>query len=140
MDSMIGYKNEKYIDFGKCAAKLDDILNFIPSRISAVLMICASFLLNMDYKNAVKIFKRDRLKHASPNSAQTESVCAGALDLRLAGDAWYGGVLFKKDFIGDEIKKINYRDIGRANDLMTCTGVLSFLIAMVFRALVLILS
>jgi adenosylcobinamide-phosphate synthase len=140
MDSMIGYKNERYIDFGKCAARLDDILNFIPSRISAVLMICASFLLRMDYKNAAKIFKRDRLKHASPNSAQTESVCAGALDLRLAGDAWYGGVLFKKDFIGDEIKEINYHDIRRANRLMTCTGVLSFLIAMVFRALVLILS
>jgi adenosylcobinamide-phosphate synthase len=140
MDSMVGYKNERYIDFGKCAAKLDDILNFIPSRISAVLMICASFLLSMDYKNAVKIFKRDRLKHASPNSAQTESVCAGALDLRLAGDARYGGVLFKKDFIGDEIKEINYHDIRRANRLMTCTGVLSFLIAMVFRALVLILS
>ena len=104
MDSMVGYKNEKYINFGKAAAKADDIFNFLPSRITAVLMIVSAALLGYDFKNAFRIFKRDRLKHASPNSAQTESVCAGAFGIRLAGDAWYFGKLYKKDYIGDPIQ------------------------------------
>ena len=139
MDSMVGYKNARYIDFGRCAAKTDDVFNYIPSRISAVLMIAASFILGMDYRNAYRIFRRDRFRHASPNSAQTESVCAGALDLRLAGDAWYGGVLFKKDYIGDEIKEIDYEDIRRACRLMSCTGVESFVIALIIRCMIAVL-
>ena len=89
MDSMIGYKNEKYAELGRSAARLDDVLNFIPSRLSALLMIAVCSLLRFDAKNAFRIWRRDRRKHASPNSAQTESACAGALHLRLAGDAWY---------------------------------------------------
>ncbi|GFI62576.1 cobalamin biosynthesis protein CobD [Clostridiales bacterium] len=128
MDSMIGYKNETYIYFGKIAARLDDIVNFIPSRLSAVFMLFASFLLKLDWKNAIKIFKRDRLKHKSPNSAQTESVCAGALDIRLAGDAWYFGRLYKKDFIGDALNEIVPDHIILANRLMYVSSVLALII------------
>ena len=99
MDSMLGYKNEKYLYFGRVAAKMDDVAGFIPARISALLMILASCLLGMDGKNALWIWKRDRRKHASPNAAQTEAVCAGALQVQLAGDAWYFGKK-QKDTIG----------------------------------------
>ena len=88
MDSMVGYKNERYFLFGKFSAKLDDAVNFVPSRISAFMMILASFILGKDYKNAFRVFKRDRFNHSSPNSAQTEAVCAGALNIRLSGDAF----------------------------------------------------
>lgn len=99
MDSMLGYKNDKYMYFGRFAARLDDVVNFIPARISAYLMIAAAFIggRQFDGKNAYRIFKRDRFNHASPNSAQTESVCAGALRVQLAGDAVYFGKLVKKN-------------------------------------------
>lgn len=128
MDSMIGYKNEKYINFGKAAARLDDIVNFIPSRISAILMIAASWFMRMDHRNAVKVWKRDRFNHASPNSAQTEAVCAGALRVQLAGDAYYFGKLYKKKFIGDDMRQIEKEDIKRANRLMYCASVLMLVI------------
>ncbi|MGM9936049.1 MAG: adenosylcobinamide-phosphate synthase CbiB [Candidatus Ornithomonoglobus sp.] len=129
MDSMVGYKNDKYINFGRTAARLDDFVNFLPSRASALLMIAASFILRLDYKNAAKIFRRDRLKHASPNSAQTEAVCAGALNVRLAGDAVYFGKVYKKDFIGDDIRPIENEDIARANRLMYLTSFFTLIIA-----------
>ena len=126
MDSMVGYKNVRYMYFGRYAAKLDDIVNFIPARISALLMIISCMFLGKDYSghNAFAIFKRDRYKHASPNSAQTESVCAGALGIRLAGPAVYFGKLHKKPFIGDESRKVEYYDIVRANRLMYGTSVI----------------
>ena len=126
MDSMVGYKNEKYIDFGRAAAKLDDAVNFLPSRISAYLMIFACRLCGMDYDaaRAKRIYLRDRRKHASPNSAQTESACAGALGLRLAGDASYFGKIVKKPFIGDRIRPTEPEDIPRANRLMYATAML----------------
>ncbi|MBQ9200388.1 MAG: cobalamin biosynthesis protein CobD [Lachnospiraceae bacterium] len=128
MDSMVGYKNDRYIFFGRCAAKLDDFVNYIPSRISAYLMIAASFLSGKPFngKNAYKIYKRDCRKHASPNSAQTESVCAGALGIRLAGDASYFGKLVKKDYIGEELREISYEDIKYANRLLYVTVFLSW--------------
>ncbi|MGN0161993.1 MAG: adenosylcobinamide-phosphate synthase CbiB [Candidatus Ornithomonoglobus sp.] len=129
MDSMVGYKNDKYINFGRAAARLDDFVNFLPSRASALLMIAASFILRLDYKNAAKIFRRDRLKHASPNSAQTEAVCAGALDVRLAGDAVYFGKVYKKDFIGDDIRPIENEDIARGNRLMYAASFFTLIIA-----------
>ncbi|MGN0183223.1 MAG: adenosylcobinamide-phosphate synthase CbiB [Candidatus Ornithomonoglobus sp.] len=129
MDSMVGYKNDKYINFGRAAARLDDFVNFLPSRASALLMIAASFILRLDYKSAAKVFSRDRLKHASPNSAQTEAVCAGALDVRLAGDAVYFGKVYKKDFIGDDIRPIENEDIARANRLMYLTSFFTLIIA-----------
>ena len=136
MDSMIGYKNEKYIDFGRFAAKLDDVLNFIPSRLTALLMILSSYIMGMDGKNAYKIWKRDRRKHASPNSAQTEAVCAGALDIQLAGDAWYFGELHKKDTIGDALRPIKIYDIKKANSLMYCTAFLFLTLSVIIRILI----
>ena len=128
MDSMLGYKNEKYLYFGRVAAKMDDVAGFIPARISALLMILASCLLGMDGKNALWIWKRDRRKHASPNAAQTEAVCAGALQVQLAGDAWYFGKKHEKDTIGDPIREIEPRDILRSEKLMIGTEVLIFLL------------
>lgn len=131
MDSMVGYKNEKYINFGRYAAKLDDIVNYIPARISAWLMIAAAYLEGFDGKNAKKIFLRDRYKHASPNSAQTEAVMAGALNVQLAGNAYYFGKLYEKPTIGDANRDIEYEDIKRANTLLYVS---SFLGAVLFVA------
>lgn len=133
MDSMVGYKNEKYMNFGRFAAKLDDVVNYLPARISAYQMILSSFFLRYDYKNAFKIYKRDRYNHASPNSAQTESVCAGALDVQLAGNAYYFGKLYEKPTIGDDIREINYDDIKKANRLLYCTSFISIVIISVIK-------
>lgn len=123
MDSMVGYKNEKYLLFGRCAAKLDDIANYIPARITAYCMIVASFLLKYNGKNAWKIYRRDRRNHKSPNAAQTESVCAGALEIQLAGNATYFGELYEKPTIGDTIREIEIEDIKHAVKLMYVTAV-----------------
>ncbi len=128
MDSMIAYKNEKYLYFGRVAAICDDIVNYIPARLSAILMITASFIMRLDTKNAIKIFKRDRYNHASPNSAQTESVCAGALNIQLAGDAYYFGVLHRKKTIGDKNREISFQDIKTVNNLMYITAVIGLII------------
>lgn len=133
MDSMIGYKNEKYADIGRFSAKLDDVLNFLPSRITAVIMIVSAYILRLDGKNAYKIWKRDRHNHASPNSAQTESVCAGSLDVQLAGDAYYFGELHKKQFIGDDIRPIENEDIRHVNRLMYMSSVIVLLLGTAFR-------
>lgn len=141
MDSMLGYKNDKYMYFGRFAARLDDVVNFIPARISAYLMIAAAFIggRHFDGKNAYRIFKRDRFNHASPNSAQTESVCAGALRVQLAGDAVYFGKLVKKKYIGDGQREIEYEDIKRANRLMYITAFLCELLSVAVMSFVLIL-
>lgn len=127
MDSMIGYKNERFIDFGRAAAKLDDFVNFLPSRFCALLMVFSCFFLGKDFdaKNAWKIFLRDRFKHESPNSAQTESACAGALRVQLAGPAFYEGRLEKKPFLGDSLRKIGHEDIKRANRLLYSAAILA---------------
>lgn len=138
MDSMVGYKNEKYLYFGRAAAKLDDFVNFIPSRLSALMLISACMFCGLDIKNAYRIFRRDRKKHASPNSAQTEAVCAGALGLRLAGDAWYGGVLHKKEFIGDAVREIEYTDIARVNRLMYTAAFMTLILMVILRLPVII--
>ena len=137
MDSMVGYKNEKYQYFGTAAAKLDDVVNYIPARISAVLMIVAAFLTGMDGKNAAKIFRRDRYNHKSPNSAQTEAVMAGALDVQLAGDAWYFGTLHKKPTIGDPIREMELLDIRRSHKLLYGTALFGLLLGIIIRLLVL---
>lgn len=141
MDSMLGYKNDKYMYFGRFAARLDDVVNFIPARISAYLMIIAAFIggRQFDGRNAYRIFKRDRFNHASPNSAQTESVCAGALRVQLAGDAVYFGKLVKKKYIGDGLREIEYEDIKRANRLMYITAFFCELLSVAVMSLGLIL-
>jgi adenosylcobinamide-phosphate synthase len=136
MDSMIGYKNDKYINLGRFAAKLDDAFNFIPSRLTAAVMILSAYILGMNGKNAFRIWKRDRRKHASPNSAQTEAVCAGALEIRLAGDAYYFGKLHKKEYIGDDIRPIENEDIRRANKLMYCTSIIVLIVSVSIRGVV----
>lgn len=133
MDSMVGYKNDRYKNFGKIPAKIDDIFNFIPSRFTALIMVASSFILGLNGKNAFKIWKRDRFNHASPNSAQTESVCAGALDIQLAGDAYYFGKLCKKKTIGDNNRPIDKEDIKKANRLMYCTSILMLAVSVTLR-------
>jgi adenosylcobinamide-phosphate synthase len=131
LDSMVGYKNDKYINMGRFSARADDVANFLPARIGAFLMMAAAFILGMNYKNAFKIFKRDRFNHKSPNSAQTESVCAGALGIMLGGDSYYGGKLISKPAIGDDLRKIEFEDIKRANMLMLTTSLICLVIGAV---------
>lgn len=133
MDSMIGYKNDRYLYFGRAAAKLDDAVNFIPAILSAWLMIAASHLLRLDGKNACRIYKRDHKNHSSPNSARTESVCAGALGVQLAGDAFYFGKLVHKPTIGDSDRPVTAQDIPLACRLMTLTSILSLCLFLAVR-------
>ncbi|MGN0625881.1 MAG: adenosylcobinamide-phosphate synthase CbiB [Oscillospiraceae bacterium] len=133
MDSMIGYKNDRYLYFGRAAAKLDDAVNFIPAILSAWLMIAASCLLGLDGKNACRIYQRDHKNHSSPNSARTESVCAGALGVQLAGDAFYFGKLVHKPTIGDPGRPVTAQDIPLACRLMTMTSVLSLCLFLAVR-------
>lgn len=137
MDSMVGYKNEKYLYFGRAAAHLDDIVNYIPARISALVMIGTSFLMKLDGPNAWKIFIRDRHNHASPNSAQTEAVAAGALDVMLAGDAYYFGQLYHKKTIGDDIRPIEVNDIRVMNRLMYASAWITLVLMSVVKWIVL---
>ncbi|HIZ13600.1 MAG TPA: adenosylcobinamide-phosphate synthase CbiB [Candidatus Mediterraneibacter stercorigallinarum] len=128
MDSMLGYKNDRYLYFGRIPAKMDDVFNYIPARVTALLMTISAFLTGLDGKNAWKIYRRDRKKHASPNAAQTESVCAGALGVRLAGDAVYFGKLYKKEFIGDALRSIEPEDIIRTGRLMYAAELLTLIL------------
>ena len=130
MDSMVGYKNDKYLYFGRCAAHIDDVVNFIPARISAYIMIVSTIFMGkiVSLKGAARIFKRDRFNHASPNSAQTESVIAGALGIRLAGPASYFGKIVEKPYIGDALREIELDDIKRANRLMYITSLICLFI------------
>ena len=137
MDSMVGYKNEKYLNFGRAAAKLDDAANYLPSRIAALLWIASAALTGNDAKSAWRIWRRDRRKHASPNSAQTESACAGALNVQLAGPATYFGKYYDKPTIGDAVRAIEPGDILRANKMMYTASLLGLAAAVLVRILVL---
>lgn len=128
MDSMLGYVDPPYTHIGLIPARMDDLVNFIPARISALLMLAAGWVLGLDVAGGWRIFRRDRSRHASPNSGQTESVCAGLLGLRLAGDAWYHGVLHQKPYIGDPLREVEYADIPRACRLMTVTSLLALIL------------
>ncbi len=134
MDSMIGYKNDTYRDFGWCAAKTDDVLNYLPSRFSALLMITGCLFLGRSYnaRRAAQIWHRDRCKHESPNSAQTESTCAGALGIQLAGPAVYQGVVEEKPYLGDPLRSIEHKDIIRANQLLYATAFLCEILCALF--------
>ena len=125
MDSMVGYKNTQYLYFGRAAAKLDDIANFLPSRIAALLWVAAAALTGNDARSAWRIWRRDRRNHASPNSAQTESACAGALNVQLAGPAYYFGEYYKKPTIGDAVRPIEPEDIRRADRMMYAESLLA---------------
>jgi len=146
LDSMIGYKNDRYLYFGRFAAKLDDAVNFVPARIAAYLMILATFLVAQierigydpyDWKTAWIIYRRDRKNHTSPNSAHTEAVCAGALHIQLAGDNYYFGKRVEKPTIGDDTRQIQAEDIPRANTLLYATSILGLLFGIGIRLIVL---
>lgn len=152
MDSMLGYTDPPYKNIGLIPARADDVLNFIPARISALFLLLAGWELNLlqqrgigkdhfqfDLRNGWRIFCRDRYQHASPNSAQTESVCAGLLRLQLAGDAWYHGNLHKKPFIGDPFRGIEKEDIPRSCRLMYGAAVSGLIICSVIKVLMLVL-
>ena len=133
MDSMLGYKNEKYLYFGRCAAKLDDAANWLPSRLAALLWVAAAALTGSSAHGAWRIWRRDRRRHASPNSAQTESACAGALGVQLAGPAYYFGEYYDKPTIGDPLREIEPRDILRANRMMYAESLLALVLGLAVR-------
>ena len=136
MDSMVGYKNETYLYFGRAAAKLDDVANYIPSRLAALLWAAAAALTGNDAKGAWRIWRRDRRNHASPNSAQTESTCAGALGVQLAGPAYYFGEYYPKPTIGDALRPIEPQDILRADRMMYAASILALVLGLVIRGFV----
>ena len=124
-DSMVGYKNEKYMDFGKFSAKLDDVANFIPARITGILIVIASMILGYDYKNSLKIFIRDRKNHSSPNSGHAEAGVAGALGVQFGGRISYFGKEVDKPVIGDKIKDFELDDIKKNIKIMYAASFLS---------------
>ena len=133
MDSMVGYKNEKYLYFGRAAAHLDDIANWLPSRLAALLWILCAGLCGQSMRDAWRIWRRDRRCHASPNSAQTESACAGALGVQLAGPAWYFGEYYNKKTIGDAHRPVEPRDIARTNRVMLAGSVMAVALGFLAR-------
>ena len=135
MDSMLGYKNEKYLYFGRVPAKLDDVANYIPSRLAGLLWVAAAAFTGNSARGAWKIWRRDRRRHASPNSAQTESACAGALGVQLAGPAYYFGQYYPKLTIGDALRPIEPEDILRANRMMVAESILALAIGLGLRVL-----
>ena len=128
MDSMVGYKNDQYLYFGRAAARLDDVVNFIPARLAGVLMCLSAFLVGLDGKEAWRIFKRDRRNHKSPNSAHTEAACAGALHVQLGGSNYYFGKLVVKPTMGDNLRPVELEDIPRANRLMYATAAMGLVL------------
>jgi adenosylcobinamide-phosphate synthase len=135
MDSMIGYKNEKYLFFGRAAARLDDIANFLPARLTARMLILAATAYGLDWRRAHRVYLRDRRAHSSPNAGHPESACAGALGIRLGGNSTYGGQVVEKPSLGDATRKIEPEDILRANRLLQGCAFLSFLLCCVVSIL-----
>ena len=137
MDSMLGYKNQKYLYFGRAAARLDDVANYLPSRLAGLLWVAAAALTGSSARGAWKIWRRDRRNHASPNSAQTESACAGALGVQLAGPAYYFGEYYDKPTIGDALRPVEPKDILRADRMMYAESLLALVLGVALRLLVL---
>ena len=135
MDSMLGYQNETFRYFGRAAAKLDDGANYIPSRLAALLWIGAAMLTGQDGAGALRIWRRDARKHASPNAGQTEAACAGSLGVQLAGPAYYFGTLYEKPAIGDENRAVVPQDIVKTNRMLYAAGVLGLVLCLLGRAL-----
>lgn len=133
LDSMVGYHNEKYENLGKFSAKMDDIFNFIPARLSALCIIAGAGMLRLDNRSALRIYRRDRNLHKSPNAGQTESACAGALHIQLGGDASYFGKTVRKAAFGDPLRRVNRTDILATIDLMNAASVLALALCCAVR-------
>ena len=139
MDSMVGYKNDRYLYFGRAAAHLDDVAGYLPARLGALFWIAAAALTGHDAREAWRIWRRDRRCHASPNSAQTESACAGALGVQLAGPAYYFGKRYEKPTIGDPVRPIEAKDILQANRMLYAASALALAVGLMLRGLLLVL-
>lgn len=139
LDSMFGYKNDKYVDFGYFPAKLDDVFNYIPARITGILIVISSAILRYDYKNSFKIYQRDKYNHTSPNSAHPEAAIAGTLGVQLGGSNYYFGKLVEKPTIGDKLKKIDIKDVNKTAKVLYLSSFMGFIIALGFRELIIIL-
>ena len=139
LDSMFGYKNDKYIDFGYFPAKLDDVFNYIPARITGLLIVLSSAILGYDYKNGFEIYKRDRYNHTSPNSAHPEAAIAGALGVQLGGANYYFGKLVEKPTIGDKVKEIDIKDVNKTAKVLYLSSLIGFILALVIRELIIML-
>lgn len=133
LDSMVGYKNQRYIDFGWASARLDDLLNYIPARLTGFLMIAASLFTNMDWRGALKVMRRDSKQHASPNAGYPEAATAGALNIRLGGESNYFGRKEIRPYMGDDIKKLEVDDIHSAVRIMYISSILMLIISVQFR-------
>lgn len=129
LDSMVGYKNDKYLNLGWASAKFDDLANFIPARLTALLVIVAAFVLRLDYKNAYKILLRDKRNHSSPNSPLSEAPAAGALRIQLGGKAWYFGEMSMKPTMGDPLEEPTVRHIVKSSQLMYATSFIGILLS-----------
>ena len=138
LDSMVGYKNNRYMYFGRASAIFDDILNYIPSRLSGIFIVISSFFCGYNYKNSWKIFLRDRKNHPSPNSAQTESATAGAIGIQLGGGGYYGGVYKEKKTIGDDLEKISASDIDKTQKMMIVASLIACIFVTACRGLVMV--
>ena len=136
LDSMIGYRNEKYEEFGKVSARADDVANFIPARLSIIFFTISAFLLRLDYKNAFLICMRDRKNHLSPNCAYSESLTAGALGIQLGGSHYYGGRLVEKQKIGDDLKKADVDDITKTVNMLRIVTFLCILVVCIINILI----
>ena len=136
MDSMFGYKNDKYMDFGYFPAKLDDVFNYIPARLTGILIVISAFVLKYNYRNSYKIYKRDRYNHTSPNSAHPEAAMAGALDIQLSGANYYFGKLVVKPTIGDKIKVIEIEDVNRTKKVLYLSSFIGFLLSLLINFVV----
>ena len=139
LDSMFGYKNDKYIDFGYFPAKLDDVFNYIPARITGILIVITAAILRYDYKNSYRIYKRDRYNHTSPNSAHPEAAIAGTLGVQLGGANYYFGKLVEKPTIGDKLKEIQIEDVYKTAKVLYLSSFMGFIIALVLRRLIVML-
>lgn len=136
MDSMFGYKNDRYIEFGYFPAKLDDVFNYIPARITGILIVISSFFLKKNYKNSLKTYKRDRYNHTSPNSAHPEAAMAGALDIQLGGSNYYFGKIVEKPLIGDKIKEIEVYDVKNTIDILYLSSIIGCALVLIIRYII----
>ncbi|WP_294174199.1 adenosylcobinamide-phosphate synthase CbiB [uncultured Clostridium sp.] len=135
MDSMFGYKNDKYYDFGYFPAKLDDVFNYIPARLTGYFTVVIAFVLGLDYKNSFKIYNRDKNNHSSPNSAHPEAAVAGALGVRLGGANYYFGKLVEKPTIGDNLEKVDLNKVNQTNRILYGVSILGYIMTVIIRCI-----